>query len=384
MSLRSNSRPAATSRIVPYTLRAWFTTMEHTSALNGIRDLKARHAMLRVTTDVVFVLTPDGTFVDCHTREPGLLFAPRKRLIGRTVRDVVPSPAAAVLMCALERAMRTDETIFVEYELSGAQSRWFEARFVRAEHDRILAVVRDVTESKRTTELNRDLAGRLIASQEAERARIARDLHDGVCQDLASIAVEVSRLRRVAGDLRGRDLQEALLAIEGRAAGVAETLRLLSHGLHPSVLQHIGLVAALQAHCAEVERQHQLRVRFFAHDELQPERPLVSLSLFRIAQEALGNVARHGRARHAAVSLIREANELVLVISDDGCGFDLAREHGGGLGLVSMEERARLVRGCVTISTAPGFGTTIEVRVPADIAKRTQGHIVPEREALTA
>ena len=358
--------------------------MEHTSALNGIRDLKARHsAMLRVTTDVVFVLTPDGTFVDCHTREPGLLFAPRERLIGRTVRDVVPSPAAAVLMCALERALRTDETIFVEYELSGTESRWFEARFVRAEHDRILAVVRDVTESKRTTELNRDLVGRLIASQEAERARIARDLHDGVCQDLASIAVEVSRLRHVAGDLRGRDLQEALLAIEGRAAGVAETLRLLSHGLHPSVLQHIGLVAALQAHCAEVERQQHLHVRFFADDEVEP-RPLVGLSLFRIAQEALGNVARHGQARHAAVSLIREANELVLVISDDGCGFDLAREHGGGLGLVSMEERARLVRGCVTISTAPGFGTTIEVRVPADIAKRTQGHTAPEREALTA
>ena len=358
--------------------------MEHTSALNGIRDLKARHsAMLRVTTDAVFVLTPDGTFVDCHTREPGLLFVPRERLIGRTVRDVFPS-ATAVLMCALERAMRTDETIFVDYELSGAESRWFEARFVRAEHDRILAVVRDVTESKRTTELNRDLAGRLIASQEAERTRIARDLHDGVCQDLASIAVEVSRLRRVAGDLRGRDLQEALLAIEGRAAGVAETLRLLSHGLHPSVLQHIGLVAALQAHCAEVERQHQLRIRFFADDEVEPQRPVVGLSLFRIAQEALGNVARHGQARHAAVSLIREANELVLVISDDGRGFDLARAHGGGLGLVSMEERARLVRGCVTISTAPGLGTTIEVRVPADVSNRAQGHAVPEREALTA
>ena len=359
--------------------------MEHTSALNAIRDLKARNsAMLRVTTDVVFVLTPDGTFVDSHARDPGLVFAPRERLIGRTVREVFPSAAAAVLMYALDRATRTDEPIFVEFELAGGESRWFEARFVRAEHDRMLAVVRDVTESKRTTELNRDLAGRLIASQEAERTRIARDLHDGVCQDLASIAVEISRLRRAAGDLRGRDLQDALLAIEGRAAGVAETLRLLSHGLHPSVLQHIGLVAALQAHCAEVQRQHQLRVRFFADDDVEPQRRLVGLSLFRIAQEALGNVARHGRARHAAVSLIREAQELVLVISDDGCGFDLARAHSGGLGLVSMEERARLVRGCVTISTAPGFGTTIEVRVPADGTNRVRDRAVPEREALTA
>jgi signal transduction histidine kinase len=358
--------------------------MEQTSALNGIRDLEARNsAMLRVTTDVVFVLTPDGTFIDCHAREPGLLFAPRERLIGRTVREIFPSPAAAMLMHGLERAIRADETIFVEYELSLGEPRWFEARFVRAERERVLAVVRDVTESKRSIELNRDLAGRLIASQEAERTRIARDLHDGVCQDLASIAVEISRLRRTAGDLRGRDLQDALRAIEGRAAGVAETLRLLSHGLHPSVLQHIGLVAALQAHCAEVQRQHQLRVRFFADDDVEPERRLVGLSLFRIAQEALGNVARHGRARHAAVSLIRDGHELVLVISDDGCGFDLARAQSG-LGLLSMEERARLVRGGVTISTAPGFGTTIEVRVPADAATRAHGGAVSEREALSA
>jgi two-component system sensor histidine kinase UhpB len=189
----------------------------------------------------------------------------------------------------------------------------------------------------------------------------------------------VSHLRKHGGDIQTDEVQDLLLAVERRAAGVAESLRLLSHGLHPSVLQHIGLVAALQAHCAEVERQHGVQVKFFSEGEVEPASRLVALSLFRIAQEALRNTARHGRAQHATVSLARTSRELSLTVTDDGQGFDVAAaRRNDGIGLVSMEERSRLVQGQVSIRSQRGNGTTITVRVPAHVADNA---FVRERES---
>jgi two-component system sensor histidine kinase UhpB len=248
------------------------------------------------------------------------------------------------------------------------EPRYFEARLVNAGHDRVLSIVRDVTESKRALALNRDLAGRLIASQEAERARIARDLHDDVCQEIAAVSVDVSHLRQQGGQVKTREVQEILLAVQRRAERVAENLRLLSHGLHPSVLQHIGLQAALQAHCAEIERQHHMQVSFFANGEIEPSSQPVALALFRIAQEALRNSARHGHARHATVSVSRVGADVTLAIADDGVGFELdaVRQDSDGLGLVSIKERARQVKGQATIHSQPGCGTVIVVRVSVD------------------
>ena len=350
-------------------------------AEEAVGQLEARNsAILRAIPDLMFMLLRDGTYVDYHVRESELLYMSPDQFLGRTIREVLPSPVCDTLMHALEQACDSDEPVVVEYELAlDGAPRYYEARLVYAGHDRVLSIVRDVTESRRTLDLNRDLAGRLIASQEAERTRIARDLHDGVCQDVAAVSVDVSHLRKHGSDIQSPDAQAILLSVERRAADVAETLRLLSHGLHPSVLQHIGLVAALQAHCAEVERQHNVQVKFFADGEVEPRSQLVALSLFRITQEALRNAARHGRARHATVSLARNDKELSLTVTDDGRGFDLAvaRRHDG-VGLVSIEERARLVQGQATIRSQPGTGTTITVRVPAHVADSAYG-----REAET-
>jgi signal transduction histidine kinase len=251
-------------------------------------QLEARNtAMLRVMPDLMFVLLPDGTYVDYHARDLLLLPAPPDRLIGSRIREVMPPTAADVLMAALGRTRGSAEPVVVEYELEVGELRHFEARFVGAEQGCVVCIVRDVTEGRRAQALNRDLAGRLLVSQEIERARIARELHDGVCQDVAATSVDISHLRQRGGDVRSTDVQHALIAIERRTAGVAEALRRLSHGLHPSVLQHIGLVPALQAHCAEVERQHHLRVRFFADGEVEPLSRHLAVSLFRISQEAV-------------------------------------------------------------------------------------------------
>jgi signal transduction histidine kinase len=214
-----------------------------------------------------------------------------------------------------------------------------------------------------------DLAGRWIAAQEEERTRIARDLHDDVCQDVAAISVDLSHLRRHGREMTNEEIETALLSIERRTAAVAETLRRLSHGLHPAVLEHVGLVAALQSHCAEIERQNHLDVRLFAEGRVEPIEPGIALSLFRIAQEALRNAARHAHARRVTVSIVRRRQRLTMTVADDGRGFDLAAARKlGGLGLVSIDERVRLARGRVAIRSSRGTGTTIEICVPVDAA----------------
>jgi signal transduction histidine kinase len=222
----------------------------------------------------------------------------------------------------------------------------------------------EILERVRTEELNGALAGRLIKSQEAERVRIARDLHDGVCQELACVVNDIDQLRTQEGQLSA-DTQETLDSLQQRIAGVSQSLRLLSHELHPAVLKFMGLRTALQSHCADFARQHVVRVKFYADHEVEPVSPPVALALFRIAQEALQNIARHGHARNATVSLARDTTHVTLTIADDGEGFDVeAARPNPGLGLLSMEERARMVQGNVVIHSEPGEGTTIEVRVP--------------------
>jgi signal transduction histidine kinase len=213
----------------------------------------------------------------------------------------------------------------------------------------------------------RDLAGQLIFAQEVERARIARDLHDDACQEVASLVVDVSNLRQKDATLQDSEVQQTLLSVQRRMARVAEGLRLLSHDLHPNLLKHAGLAAALEAHCTEVERQYHIQVSFHAEGQVEPANPVVMLSLFRIAQEALRNAAKHGHAQHIDLTLSEQGDSLTLSVTDDGGGFDPGGvRNNGGLGLVSIEERARLVKGQVTIHSGPQQGTTIVVRVPLE------------------
>jgi two-component system sensor histidine kinase UhpB len=144
----------------------------------------------------------------------------------------------------------------------------------------------------------------------------------------------------------------------------AEAIRSLSHTLHPGVLQHTGLVAALRGYCRQFEREHGLSVTFKADGELDPVPPDVALCLYRVTQEGLGNAARHAGARETWVTIRREGDDVVLAIGDDGRGFDLAEGRRLGLGLISLDERVRLVQGRLTIDTQRQAGTEIRVVVP--------------------
>jgi signal transduction histidine kinase len=227
---------------------------------------------------------------------------------------------------------------------------------------------------RRTAEgVSRALAGRLLYAQEEERTRIARDLHDGVCQDVAGIGVDLALLRQRTTGLNA-GTGATLAELQERAAAVAEDLRLLSHELHPAILQEIGLVAALTAYCGEQRRKGLIQAFAESTPDLEPVDPRVAVVFFRVAQEAVANSIRHGRACSVTIRLSRSGALVRMEIADDGGGFDVRVRRGPtGLGLTSMEERLRLVGGRLRLDSTPGRGTRVVAVAPAQTGVAAPG-----------
>ena len=197
------------------------------------------------------------------------------------------------------------------------------------------------------------MAGRLIAAQELERSRLARELHDDVSQQLAALSIALSSLKRHVTSVRSAtELEAEVVQLQGRTDALADSVRRLSHDLHPDVLRHSGLAASLSAYCKGLSPSPGLKVTFRAQGDFETIGHEASLCLYRIAQEALHNVVKHADARHAEVVLLRTPDGAELTVSDDGKGFDIQVRTGEtGLGLVSITERARLAGGTVSIVT---------------------------------
>jgi signal transduction histidine kinase/ABC-type uncharacterized transport system substrate-binding protein len=206
------------------------------------------------------------------------------------------------------------------------------------------------------------LAGRLLTAEEDERRRIGRELHDGVNQELAALSIALTGLeQRLSSDV---SVRQEVARLQARTVDLSEEMRQLSHELHPGILEYAGLSAALRSHCREFDHGHDIAVTYEPGEGLGEVPADVALCLYRVTQEALRNAAMHAKAGHASVTLTRRGSDLVLTITDDGRGFDLAEARGHGLGLISLEERVRLVGGRLTIATEPQHGTKIEVVVP--------------------
>jgi signal transduction histidine kinase len=238
-----------------------------------------------------------------------------------------------------------------------------------AQSSRRRRIAIELTESERraraVVEQNRDLAGRLINAQEAERTRIARNLHDDVSQEVAGMSILLSGLKRSLDTAGAEAPTEAtVIDLQQRAMRVGKAVRHLSHELHPGVLTHAGLAAALTQHCAEVSGHHGLAVSLNTDADLEGLDLEDALCLYRVAQEGLTNVVRHAAAQRAQVTLRRTPTGVELRIADDGVGFDASARMRNGLGLRSIDERIRLARGKTAVESAPGHGTTIIVEVP--------------------
>ena len=208
----------------------------------------------------------------------------------------------------------------------------------------------------------RDLSGRLIHAQEDERGRLARELHDDMTQRLALLAIDAGQgERKAASEADGATLR----GLRVELVRLSEDVHALSYRLHPSTLRDLGLVDALRTECDRFSRLEAIPVRVEARDVPEDLPEDTGLCLFRVAQEALRNVARHARATRVAVSLRREGEALRLTIVDDGQGFDMERgPRKPGLGLASMRERSRLAGGTLHMLSGPGRGTTIQVTAP--------------------
>ncbi len=207
------------------------------------------------------------------------------------------------------------------------------------------------------------LSRRLVEAQEAERLHIARELHDEAGQVLTTLALSLSPLEQAAGDPEAVHAHVAQL--RQLADATLQSLHRLATDLRPASLDHAGLIAALRQYLRSIEDQHGLEVHFEAVN-LAAERlpPATETALFRIVQEALTNVLRHATATRADVVLERHPDRLLLIVEDDGVGFDLQETaKSSRLGLVGMRERAEMLGGTLTIDTAPGSGTTVVVEV---------------------
>ncbi len=213
----------------------------------------------------------------------------------------------------------------------------------------------------------RDLGARLLDAQETERARIARELHDDIGQQMAVLEIDL--------DLLGRSVQGDAAGLTGevlhRARRVGRSVHDLSHRLHPAKLRLMGLVAALHGLQREMSSSD-VAIAFTHHNIPTTLPPDLTLCVFRVVQEALQNALKYSHARHVSVNMSGNAQELALTIADDGQGFDVPSAWGKGLGLISMTERLEAIGGTLEIRSQPGTGTWLELRVPFRVASDTE------------
>ena len=284
----------------------------------------------------------------------------------------------AALQSAVGEALRSSRPYELDLEmvLPDGGTRWLLARG-EAQRDaegcvvRLRGTVQDISERRRSQQLLSELGRRLIESQEAERVRVARELHDDVGQRLAMLSISLDRHFQ-SGEGSYADLQAQLTAVQ-------HAIHSLSHELHATPLRHLGLVRAVQGYCAEVASLHHVEVDLHQSGELDAVSPDTSLCLFRVLQESLRNAVRHSGVCRFVVELSGEPAAVSLSVRDGGSGFDpAAAVSSGGLGLASMQERLKLVNGELLIDSGAGGGTFIRARVPRDVADRE-----PDRERST-
>jgi PAS domain S-box-containing protein len=210
----------------------------------------------------------------------------------------------------------------------------------------------------------RGLAGRLIRAQEEERSRLARELHDDLAQRLAVFAIDVGKLEQQLKDPPAV-LQEELHEMRNDIVKISQDVHSLSRQLHPSILDDLGLIKAIESECTNFSRREGIEI-VFRHEDIPTAIPKdISLSLYRIIQEGLRNISKHACAEHISVFLKGTDHDVLLSVQDDGIGFDWAEvRKQPGLGLSSMRERTRLINGELSIQTQPEKGTVISIRVP--------------------
>lgn len=232
------------------------------------------------------------------------------------------------------------------------------------EFDGALAMVEDITQRKLAEEALSKVSQKLIQAQELERSRLARELHDNINQRLSLLAVTLGESKKLSSKEDDQVRTQISDAVE-QVADIAKDIQALSHRLHSPKLELLGLSSASSSFCKEFSLRHSVEVGFQSAELPRSLPDDISLSLYRVLQEALQNAVKHSGARHFGVSLTSETDEIELTVQDAGIGFDPDEAiKSTGLGLASMKERMKLVGGEISIASQLRQGTTIRARVP--------------------
>jgi PAS domain S-box-containing protein len=265
-------------------------------------------------------------------------------------------------------AVEGDGAYVAEYRIVRPDGiRWI-ASHGRTEFDRdhrpiaVRGASLDITARREAEDAAHELSGQLINAQENERARVARELHDDLSQHLALLSIELSMFGKSVADHDSYSTQVNQLT--DRVGQISADLRRLSHELHPSMLQQIGLVSAVRNFCDAIESSHGISLEFSENDVPRTLPEDLTLCCYRIVQESVHDVVKHSGASWARVELCRSPDQIQIRILDNGFGFDTAAAGKGTLGLVSMRERIRLLNGSFDIRSDACEGTVVEAKIP--------------------
>ncbi len=298
-------------------------------------------------------------------------------LIGKSATELYadsPQVTNYLRRCYLERTAFSEEMLYRFRTLD--EERYLQVSFAYVPPDLVMVHADDITERKRAQEELRTYSGRLIEAQEAERLRIARELHDQVGQILTVVQINLHAVQRACRTAEDSARVEDSIRVLDEALDQVHNLAL---DLRPSLLDDLGLAAALRWFVGRQARRTGVQPRILI--EL-PDNMRFALELetacFRIAQEALTNVVRHAQAKRVSVELQKDETDLLLTIKDDGVGFDVKAQslrapNAATLGLLGMQERAHTVGGTIVIDSAPTKGTKIRCRFPIKARSQTDG-----------
>lgn len=363
----------------------------HSSAILAktltLREAELRESIkqLNLSADAadvgVWIRSADGELIWASDKWYELFgLDPRKRITLNEYLNVLDPNDREPMRRTLTVNPNANDEYEIEYEitLSNGDMRWIRGRGRTDRTSDGQLILRgasvDVTKLKLAQESAHDLSRKLMNAQEKERARLARELHDDLSQTLALLSIQLHSI--ASNHLDAETLSSRLGNITYQIDRLSSDVHRISHELHPAKLEQLGLVSALRGFCREVSSTHGLKVDF--HDQNIPRELAndVSLCLYRVAQESLQNVVKHSGASNVTVEMSCFDRQIRLSIADNGSGFDVATEdEQEGLGLTSMKERLRAVDGSVTIDSAVGAGTKVDVTVP--IARTSKISSVP-------
>ena len=335
-------------------------------------------ALFEAAAQAILVVDRTGRIVMTNPATEKMLGYAQSELIGQSIELLVPerlrgghvayrdgyfgNPQTRPMGFGLDLQARKKDGSVLDVEIG--------LSYLRSGQETLgVAFVSDISKRKaderairRQREELRTLAGRLMTAQDDERRRIARDLHDDLSQKLAYLAMDLGKL---ANKPTSQEMLDSLRGLQRRAGDAAESVRHISHQLHPSILDDIGLEAALEQYCEEFEERSGIRTHFSSREVPDSLPREVASSMYHIFQESLRNVSKHSEAETVFVTLEFTAGVLRLIVKDEGVGLAESRlKAGAGIGMIGMRERAHLVNGTVSIESQVGEGTEVTVAVP--------------------